>query len=62
MPAWLGDAHPGVRAQRRAVEAKLELLSLVGAQVVRLRSFRLAARGNGAVVIMVVEHVRHPGS
>ena len=59
---YLGDAQPDVGVPLRIVQAKLELFSLVGVQIVRLESVRVAARRDGAVVVMVVEHVQRPGS
>ena len=62
MSTHLRDAQPDIGVPLRVVEAKLELLSLVGVQVIRLESVRLAARRDGAVVVVVVEHVQRSGS
>ena len=62
MSTHLRDAQPDIGVPLRVVEAKLELLSLVGVQVIRLESVRLATRRDGAVVVVVVEHVQRSGS
>ena len=59
---YLRDTQPDIGVPLRVVQAKLELLSLVGVQVIRLESVRLAARRDGAVVVVVVEHVQRTGS
>ena len=62
MATHLRNAEPDVGVPLRVVKAKLELFSLVGVEVLRLESVRLATRRDRAVVFMVVEHVQRPGS
>ena len=62
MATHLREAQPNVSVPLWVVKAKLELFSLVGVQVARLESLSLAAGRDGAVVVMVVEHVQRLGS
>ena len=61
LSAHLSDAQPDVSVPLRVVEAKLDVLGLVGVEVKALVSKRRAAGLDCAVLVTVVEHVQGPG-